>query len=62
MEILYKSLKIWSFFCFQDGILVLSRLKSAGAYMHTGWFSFPSELVTELVQNFHYVQFSCMMY
>jgi len=29
--------------------------------MHTGPFSFPSELMTELVQNFHNVQFSCIM-
>lgn len=28
---LYNSLKFWGFFCFQDGILLLVRFKSAGA-------------------------------
>lgn len=35
MEALCKSLKICGFFSFQDGVLVLLRLKTAGAYLHT---------------------------
>lgn len=61
MEALCKSLKICGFFSFQDGVLVLSRLKTAGAYLHTGWLGFLLKLMTELVQNFYYVQFSCML-
>lgn len=44
MEELYESLKLYGFFRFQDDTLLLLKLKTARASLHTCWFSFVSKL------------------